>query len=1620
MIFLSEIENMKIYRKPFFIPYNDDDIKHGSLIYLLTPSIESSINLIHSPLVINRKRFVSYYTERNVLYYTKTGRVEATREGADLFSNILIEDANKGISSINPANEIDYEDFTAYYVSGDNNPNELSEDDYSEDLTSNIAKRHLSTGIYSVYTHTIDNYDPVYLGKIEVSQDENNDFGYHWTELNQDMTEEYRDDIVNEASNDRAIDANYLKYMTRHIKYAGKKGMFKMRRHARQSQAQMSNTVIKKPEMPNIEIPKPEIPTPQIPSNTAGSAQQSNESFYYDLKNKYKDNIIDLEEAVMILNEDKKYDTILKNTLYDARLVNDKAILNLYKELKPKFGDVIKYTYPRLERYNGLNLYFDLAYYNQAFLKQANEVGIQGINNKTDRIVSLYSDLLLRFFNNNRTGNYTKKTVFIPIEGWIPKGKRIVEFKDGIQPISLIYRLLMINPESLKTIFKDMDVVIFGYNRYFKINFSTVSYKGLYNKFKMFANKLYNDENFDIEDVDTTPDNQETPKAIATNIADNLNDKKKIPVSYNLLGDVSKTNTSLDVPAVTKPSRDVKHDEEKFRKEENKKTQEADKKARETVDKELKKTGQDKTISTEDKEKIVANQKQLDADSAKLTDQINDIAATSANTDDAMNKMNDDQQFAKTIMAVAMDQEDKYKISQSRKQRMDKLEDEFQKSKINGKTVKDIINEPAANDKLESTDIKISSPFQNEWSDMKYMNFDRTYDINDDIVKMINELSNKQYPLVVRDLKVEDNSTSQDYVDLYTVQLEDSRGKRYTIKFDVPKFKDNKYLILRGNKKTIQNQYFNMPIIKTDVDTCQIISNYNKIFVRRFGGTTGKSISYADKIVKALNHYEGNSIKYEDGYNQKINDDYDLPFDYIDLGNLYNTIEINTKSIHSIFYFNQKVIREKYKDIIDDNYGIPFGYNYNNKSIYYFKHSANDDDPISARIARELCMDSTFEETYTAVKPARKHVYSQASILATKMPLIILCAYSEGLLPVLNKAHIKYQIVPKLTREIRSEDWKDWIVFADGYLVYDLTYESSLLLNGLKDSDTENYNLSQINSKRMYTELMDDYGGRIKCDGMENFYECEIDPITKEVLEHYHMPTDYISVVLEANKLLADNQYVKHIDSSSRRLRRNELVAVKVYKALFNDAYSTYANKMRQNQNLAIFSMKQDAVVVKFMEDNISSDLSVINCLNDVDTINSVTAKGESGMNTDRSYTLDKRLYDDSMINLLGMSTGFAGTVGVTRQATINMNIEGKRGYVQNDPTREMNTPNTLTITEAMTPMGSTHDDPIRTAMTFVQTAKHQMQTEKMDPLLVTSGADEAMPYLTSDVFSIIAKEDGQVLEFKPDQYIIVKYKSGKKQYIDLRPSIEKNSDGGFYVETQLITKLSSTSHFKKDDILAYEKGSFSNSLGESKNLAYNIGTLLKVGILSSDENFEDSAVITYKASELLSSDVVMKKDRYLSKNTNIYNVINVGSDVQQGDVLMESQDAFEEEDVNNLLRNLAGDKDKISQLGRKPLRSDYTGRVAGIKVYRTVDLEELSPSLQALCKKYEAPERSLKALLKKNDINDPTLIGNTDKLPASGKLKKAEDGVLIEFYISYHDKMGIGVANYSKSLHTW
>lgn len=1258
-------------------------------------------------------------------------------------------------------------------------------------------------------------------------------------------------------------------------------------------------------------------------------------------------------------------DTRLRKILYKERLRNSKDVKLRLNRIKNECK-YIKYTYPTIDKYKNKNIYVDNHIYNKIFTMSETY--------NRDKAIDLLYALFDRFINNPNYKGYTKKTVLIPVNEWagdIPTTS-LFEFSKSINPFSMIVRLFKKPKENLDKL-SGMDFIFIGNNSWFKMKMEDLDMKNL----NLFKTNILKIRNNDIVE-DNVPEDKED---IKTRLISKIEDLTGIEVN-----NVSRVQ---DVDPTVPYKAEIK-DQPKL-----------------IVAKGI--TGADQVIDPTKIEKPTED---------KINQSVENIVDYTKNAEEAEKEMDNSVDLKELILQAKNDQDDTFKISATRKARMDDLNDKFLKEKIANSTIAELV--ATEDTPLQSTDLsKNVETIDDEWANLKKPNFEADYNIDADIVKCLHSLSqNKDVPMSVIDISTEDRSTSEDSIITYTVHLEDSLGKRHTLRFDMPKIINKRFLRLRGNDKIIPGQLINLPIIKTDEDTVQVVSNYNKIFITRYG-QVGKINQSTNVLIRALTKLKENNYKLEVkddndiptpskidlGNNAKISAKYELPAEYVELSKIFNKI---TTSDGRVYYFNRDELihklEEKKVKVESDQGFMVVGITKDNQSITV------PEEGVSSSLINHL---GIHKYAYTFMKPGARMTYSQASILNSKIPLIVVMAYTAGLTGALNAAGIEYNLSEK-----RPTNTKNYFRFNDGFLSFNDSYapDAALLVNGLAVINTQEYSLTDIDTKAMWLDVLDDFGGRNRADGLDSFANLMMDPITVEVCKTYKLPTDYIEVLAYASSLLTTNKFNRHTDITGNRFRTNERLVHFLYKALAT-SYGMYLREIKNNRKDAKMTMKQSAVIDMALSDVTTSDLSKLSPLLELESANTVTFKGLSGMNSDRSYSLDKRTYDNTMINKLSMSTGFSATVGINRQATINMGIESTKGYIKSGGELDrMSDANTLSITEALTPFGTTRDDPFRTAMTFIQTSKHGMRTNSQDPLLVTNGADQALPYLTSDTFAHKTKWDAIVEEVN-DDYMIIANKSNRneKEFIDLREKVEKNSDGGFFItiKLDLAKNYKKGQTIKPGEIIAYDKDSYSDKVGVG-NLAYNIGTLTKVAIMHTDKGFEDSAIISQDLSEKMASEIVLQVDVLMDAKDIDIQCVEIGKPLHEGEVIMSYRAALEDQDatdiINKMVSKNAGNESKelMDEIGKIKVKSKVTGKLQDIKIYSTIPTSEMSKSLAAFVNKYNAPVDKMKSKLSKLGI-DSSQYGTSGVLPAVGKLKHAEGKVLVEFYIKYYDKMSVG-----------
>jgi len=303
---------------------------------------------------------------------------------------------------------------------------------------------------------------------------------------------------------------------------------------------------------------------------------------------------------------------------------------------------------------------------------------------------------------------------------------------------------------------------------------------------------------------------------------------------------------------------------------------------------------------------------------------------------------------------------------------------------------------------------------------------------------------------------------------------------------------------------------------------------------------------------------------------------------------------------------------------------------------------------------------------------------------------------------------------------------------------------------------------------------------------------------------------------------------------------------------------------------------------------------------------------------------------------------------------------------------------------------------------------------EGASPVLIGNKVESIVPYHMSDEFVVNAKEDGQVVE-RTDDFVVVKYKSGKNYAIDIGHRVRKNSSGGFYIENDLKCDLQVGKKFKKGDILAYNPVFFGANENDN-GVAMKLGVLTKVAVLSNWDMFEDSAPITNKLANQLATTMIGEKSITLDPWTVVDKMVKVGDKVNTGDPLIRFSKAIDDETAE-FLKTIRDDRrEEIVEDTKTTLASKYTGEIADIRIYSTVPIEEMDPSLQKIVKDYHKRIKRKTDLLEKykntgdcNFYKAGQVINETPEVVKPGSTGKIlgeyiDKGVIIKIYVAYRD----------------
>lgn len=980
-------------------------------------------------------------------------------------------------------------------------------------------------------------------------------------------------------------------------------------------------------------------------------------------------------------------------------------------------------------------------------------------------------------------------------------------------------------------------------------------------------------------------------------------------------------------------------------------------------------------------------------------------------SNEAIDKINNDKEIAEEIentiqqRVVPLNSKRNSPINSARDQ---KLREEQKKIVVKNSTIEEILEKDADVVQISHSDhSKHMTTTNTNMKTSSFTNFDKTYLeklYSKDILRCFTMLSEKSTPLFVTNIDVKDSSDALYYKETWTVSLVDENNKKHKIVVDIPKFYDNRFMWIKGNRKMILKQNLFLPVVKDTPDTV-IITASKKVTLSRVDTQSFTSIQRLFSMIKKLPQNEN---PFKSGDSSSINTKYISVLEYDEIGKGIFSFETDKCKL----YFNREYLDENISpDINVKNNEFFIGYENNIPVII------NEDTGLdkNGRTIIEIIYQNMTDKQkaiYDSIKASKRAIYADAKVLGRNIPVAILLIVWVGLKKLLDLMHIQFNIY-KDAKKVKKNPNKGYLKLKDAIIEYENSLFVQLVLNGLNKIPMETFTLDQFEKEDCYIEYIRSLWGNYAIKtSLLTTYEFLIDPITKDVCRDINLPQDPVELILYGVKLLADNKYLNKASDKMFRVRSIEAIASILY-TVISKQYEVYLKNTAKNP----ISIPRDIVISNLVAVKTVEDYSTINPATEIGKMSTISSKGVTGSNQIYAYNNEeKRSYDSSSIGKLAMETSNDANVGVNRTLTIEPTITNARGYRSPvEDIEQLKDVNVFSPVEMLTPGTVRNDDPVRSTIAAKQT-KHVIPTNESSPALISNGYDEAVQYSLSSDFVVNAEEDGEVVEVNEDVgFVVVKYNSGNSKAINIKPEIVKNGGGGFYLANTLKPAVKLGDKIEKDQVIAYHDKYF--TYNKINGLRHNVGPLAKMAFLSSADTYEDAGICTERLSEAIATDIVYKEIATVNRISNINKIVKIGDHVKVGDILLQYDTPYDDSDVMKFLQSLSKDEREIViNNSKNAIKAEHAGEVIDIKVYSLHDPSNLSESLGKVVKKYWTSNKEKEKLLTKYDstpgiVKAGYLLTGTTKPTISkyNEIKGIKTDVLIEFYISHTDIAGIG-----------
>lgn len=564
--------------------------------------------------------------------------------------------------------------------------------------------------------------------------------------------------------------------------------------------------------------------------------------------------------------------------------------------------------------------------------------------------------------------------------------------------------------------------------------------------------------------------------------------------------------------------------------------------------------------------------------------------------------------------------------------------------------------------------------------------------------------------------------------------------------------------------------------------------------------------------------------------------------------------------------------------------------------------------------------------------------YASISISGYLFPIgVVLCWYF-GITKLLEVTKATTRSVPAGTRPKLADD-EYAIVFNDEFLIFNRREKfAAMIFGGLVGlGNINNFSKSDLNNNGVWGPLMADPKVKTRhFKEMKNAYDLFIDPIAKTQLQRLGYADSWHYLLLDAVGLLETDQTRNEVELEEQRIVGYERFAGHLY-GEFCEAIRKYNNKGTDRKYK--LEINPDAVTMKIITDtsvNLVEEVGPVHQLKDQEEL----TFGGTGGRSEITVTQRARIQLPSYRGRISEANKDSGKVGFVTYVTSDPLIADYRGNM--DMLGKPSYTGLMSVTGNLSP-SITKDDSKR--QVFVSTQWSQaVSASNYSWSIMRTGYDSVVAHRTSELYSKVAKDSGQVTGVEKDQ-LLVSYADGSTDKYPLGFVIGEAS--GEYHRHTRITDLKVGDKFRKGDILGWDEQWFKRDPFNPGQVVLLTGHQVRIAMVEDQDTYEDSIAMSRELAATFITPFLNPVPFTMLANQSIALRVKIGDEVDYDAILCEIEDssAFggssEVQDLSN----------EINRLGIRQIRSKNHGTIVDIDIKYNSPFEEMSETVAKLVK---------------------------------------------------------------------